>query len=134
MDKTIFSDTRARIERYVASNRLKDAFETVATLAAGLSNRKIGNEIAAAEQSYHYMLDYAMQGADDPGRAEMARDLAPASSPSPTASNANTSAATPPLYTTPPSATKLRSNRTRFHRCSRPTARPRPKGRCSTSW
>ena len=75
MDKTIFSDTRARIERYVASNRLKDAFETVATLAAGLSNRKIGNEIAAAEQSYHYMLDYAMQGADDPGRAEMARDL-----------------------------------------------------------
>lgn len=75
MDKTIFSDTRARIERYVASNRLKDAFETVASLAAGLSNRKIGNEIAAAEQSYHYMLDYAMQGADDPGRAEMARDL-----------------------------------------------------------
>lgn len=75
MDKTIFSDTRTRIECYVASNRLKDAFETVASLAAGLSNRKIGNEIAAAEQSYHYMLDYAMQGADDPGRAEMARDL-----------------------------------------------------------
>lgn len=75
MDKTIFSDTRARIERYVASNRLKDAFETVASLAAGLSNRKIGNEIGADEQSYHYMLDYAMQGADDPGRAEMARDL-----------------------------------------------------------
>lgn len=75
MDKPIFSDTRARIERYVASNRLKDAFETVASLAAGLSNRKIGNEIAATEQSYHYMLDYAMQGADDPGRAEMARDL-----------------------------------------------------------
>lgn len=75
MDKKTFTDTRHRIERYVSAHRLKDAFAMVTSLAAGLSNPKICDEIATAEQSYRYMLEYAIKGSDDPGRSEMARQL-----------------------------------------------------------
>lgn len=75
MDKTTFTETRNKIERYVRLHRLHDAFAMVSSLAAGLSNTKILNEIQQAEESYRYMLDYATRGADDPSRLEMAQDL-----------------------------------------------------------
>ncbi len=82
MDKKIFAETKRKIARYVNENRLRDAFGLARSLsegvgaAAGVPGVAIAalrREIASAEEGYRYMLEYAARGAEDPGRADMAR-------------------------------------------------------------
>lgn len=69
------NESLLKIKQYVAEKRLKDALDMAASLAAALANRRIAEAIADVEQSYRYMLDYALQGADDPGRQDMWREF-----------------------------------------------------------
>lgn len=73
MDNKIFSDTKKRIVRYVAENRLRDAFALTRSLAAGIQNHPLADRVAGTEEGYRYMLEYASRGADDPARGEMTR-------------------------------------------------------------
>lgn len=75
MDKKIFAESKNKIHRYVAERRLRDAFSYARSLAATLRCADIDEEIARAEQSYRYMLEYAARGAEDPGRDAMVQEL-----------------------------------------------------------
>ena len=75
MDNKIFSETKQKIEQSVASHQLRKAFSLAQSLAYGMSRPRVAEDLAAAEQTYRFMLDYASKGVEDPGRAEMARSL-----------------------------------------------------------
>ena len=98
MDKQVFDESRRKIETYVAEHRLRDAFRHARSLAlnvkatiAASSGRPaapaasvadtsrrlaaVADSLERSEQNYRYMLDYAMRGAEDPGRDAMAADL-----------------------------------------------------------
>lgn len=73
MDKKIFSEVKGKVERYVGERRLRDAFAMARSLAEGMMNGVESREIAAAEEGYRYMLEYAARGVEDPARDEMTR-------------------------------------------------------------
>lgn len=98
MEKNMFRQLKEKIERYVAEHRLHDAYKAAGSLALNLrctlgtpqgtsgvnapADAGAQRRIAAAadllrrsEENYRYMLDYAVRGAEDPGRAAMAADL-----------------------------------------------------------
>lgn len=75
MKKDIFNDIKDRILRRVAERRLREAFSLTRSLAEGAMRWEASDRIARAEENYRYMLSYAAQGADDPGRDKMADEL-----------------------------------------------------------
>lgn len=73
MDKKIFEEVKGKVERYVGERRLRDAFALAHSLAAGVGDTAVARDVAAAEEGYRYMLEYAARGAEDPARGEMTR-------------------------------------------------------------
>ncbi len=75
MEHKIFAEVKEKIARYVAEHRLRDALWNARSLAESMCDGAMTREIAAVEDSYRLMLDYAARGAEDPGRVEMARSM-----------------------------------------------------------
>lgn len=75
MKKEIFAEIKDKIVRRVAERRLREAFALTRSLAEGNMRWEASDRIARAEENYRYMLAYAAQGADDPGRDAMADSL-----------------------------------------------------------
>ena len=57
------------------TKRLKEALVQLTALAEGSSDWKLKNEIESLQTTYKYMIQYASQGMNDPGRSEMYHSL-----------------------------------------------------------
>lgn len=59
---------KKRVLSFVKKHRLRDAFKALRNFSETLMSWEVTDEINRVEQSYRYMLDYAMKGAEDPLR------------------------------------------------------------------
>lgn len=75
MNKTDILKQRDRIVSYLNKNRLRDAFKELKHLSEGAMTWEISDEISKAEEAYRLMLNYAMQGADDPARESLYNNI-----------------------------------------------------------
>ncbi len=75
MNKTDILKQRDRIVEYLNKKRLRDAFKELRHFSEGAMTWEISEEINRAEESYRLMLNYAMQGADDPARDSLYNDI-----------------------------------------------------------
>lgn len=73
-DKDI-KQKRLKVEELLRERRLHEAFTQLRHLSEGTMAWEITQEIDRAEQSYEYMLKYAIDGVEDPMRDEMYVDL-----------------------------------------------------------
>ncbi|MDE7443179.1 MAG: hypothetical protein K2M65_03355, partial [Muribaculaceae bacterium] len=68
------NEWRRRVLKLIESHRLREAFTALRTMTPGQS-WKIINEIDKAEEAYALMLNYAMDGVDDPHRQSVYDDI-----------------------------------------------------------
>ncbi len=68
MTKVEILNRKKRIVDYLKQNRLHDAFLELKYLSESAMVWEISDEVENVEKSYRLMLDYAMQGAEDPAR------------------------------------------------------------------
>lgn len=59
------------IIQFLDQRRLKEAFAQLSSLASKTGNWKLTSEVETLQTTYGYMLQYAAQGMDDPGRGKM---------------------------------------------------------------
>lgn len=59
------------IIQFLDQKRLKEAFAQLGSLASETNNWKLTSEVETLQTTYGYMLQYAAQGMDDPGRGKM---------------------------------------------------------------
>lgn len=65
------SAKRERILSFVKNNRLHDAFRSLRSFSESLMTWQVTDEIGRLEQSYRYMLEYAVKGVEDPARKNL---------------------------------------------------------------
>ncbi len=66
---------KERVLSFVKSGRLHDALKSLRSFSETLMTWDITDEINRVEQSYRYMLEYAMKGAQDPSRKAVYDDI-----------------------------------------------------------
>ena len=69
------SQSRKRIETLILKHRLHDAFKELKNLCDSSMAWELSEELGRIEQSYRFMLKYAVDGVNDPHREEMYADL-----------------------------------------------------------
>lgn len=65
------TDINSTIDSYISKRRLRDAFRELRKHASRLGDWRVTDRIDHLEQNYSMMLKYAVQGADDPSRADV---------------------------------------------------------------
>lgn len=65
------TDINSTIDSYISKRRLRDAFRELRSHASRLGDWRVTDRIDHLEQNYSMMLKYAVQGADDPSRADV---------------------------------------------------------------
>lgn len=75
MKKELFTEIKDKIKKCVAQSRLHEAFSLARSLSEGNMAWEISDSLNEAELSYKRLLSYAVSGAEDPGRDEMAADI-----------------------------------------------------------
>lgn len=75
MTKTEILKAKKRIIAYIEQKRLREAFAELKNLTCGTMAWEISNEVTQIEDSYKMMLDYAMQGVEDPARKTLYNDI-----------------------------------------------------------
>ena len=75
MTKNEILKAKKRIILYIEQKRLSEAFAELKNLADGAMVWEISNEVSQVEESYKMMLNYAMQGVDDPARITLYNDI-----------------------------------------------------------
>lgn len=75
MTKNEILKTQKRIIVYLEQKRLSEAFAELKNLADGAMVWEISNEVSQIEDSYKMMLNYAMQGVEDPARITLYNDI-----------------------------------------------------------
>lgn len=75
MTKIEILKAKKRIIAYLEHLRLNEAFVELKNLADGAMVWEISNEVSQIEDSYKMMLNYAMQGVEDPARKMLYNDI-----------------------------------------------------------
>lgn len=75
MTKKDIFNARKKMSEFLDAGRLHDAFKVLRRMSEQNLTWEITDKIDAMEKTYSYMLEYAMQGADDPQRAEVYESL-----------------------------------------------------------
>ncbi len=75
MTKIEILKAKKRIIAFLEQKRLSEAFAQLKNLAEGAMGWEISNEVSQVENSYKMMLNYAMQGVDDPARKMLYNDI-----------------------------------------------------------
>lgn len=75
MTKIEILNAKKRIIAYLEHLRLNEAFVELKNLAEGAMVWEISNEVSQIEDSYKMMLNYAMQGVEDPARKMLYKDI-----------------------------------------------------------
>lgn len=75
MKKALFTEIKNKIHKYVAEQRLREAFSLTRSLSEGSMEWEISDTLGVAEDSYRRLLSYAVSGAEDPGRDEIIKEI-----------------------------------------------------------
>ncbi len=75
MTKIEILKIKKRIIKYLEQKRLSEAFAELKYLAEGVMVWEISNEVSQVEDSYKMMLNYAMQGVEDPARKTLYNEI-----------------------------------------------------------
>lgn len=65
------TDINAKVRKYIADGRMRDAFRLLINTTEATMLWEIGDAVKRIERNYAYMLKYLTGGADDPGRDDM---------------------------------------------------------------
>ena len=71
MTKNEIIEKQKKVRNYLSQNRLKEAFDELKYMSESAMAWEITDEISRLEESYRLMLNYTMQGVDDPSRMEL---------------------------------------------------------------
>lgn len=71
MTKNEIIEKQKKIRNYLSQNRLKEAFDELKYMSESAMAWEITDEISRLEESYRLMLNYTIQGVDDPSRMEL---------------------------------------------------------------
>lgn len=71
MTKNEIIEKQKKVRNYLSQNRLKEAFDELKYMSESAMAWEITDEISRLEESYRLMLNYTIQGVDDPSRMEL---------------------------------------------------------------
>lgn len=71
MTKNEIITKKKKVRNYLSQNRLKEAFDELKYMSESAMAWEITDEISRLEESYRLMLNYTIQGVDDPSRMEL---------------------------------------------------------------